>query len=67
MTEATNKTPASTRSARVAERWFRCYALGDREQCQLLHLLYLLLTLVGVNVALLLVIATFLVIGLTRK
>lgn len=33
----------------------------------LLNLLYLLLTMVGVNVALLLVIATFLVIGLTRK
>jgi hypothetical protein len=33
----------------------------------LLHLLYLLLTLVGINVALLLVIATFLVIGLARK
>ena len=33
----------------------------------LLNLLYLLLTLVGVNVALLLVIATFLVIGLRRK
>jgi hypothetical protein len=33
----------------------------------LLNLLYLLLTMVGVNVALLLVIATFLVIGLMRK
>ena len=33
----------------------------------ILNLMYLLLTLVGLNVALLLVIATFLVIGLTRK
>jgi hypothetical protein len=33
----------------------------------LLNLLYLLLTMVGVNVALLLIIATFLVIGLARK
>ena len=33
----------------------------------LLNLLYLLLTMVGVNVALLLVIATFMVIGLIRK
>ena len=33
----------------------------------LVNLLYLLVTLVGVNVVLLLVIATFLVIGLARK
>jgi hypothetical protein len=33
----------------------------------LVNLLYLLIGLIGVNVMLLLVIATFLVIGLTRK
>jgi hypothetical protein len=33
----------------------------------LVNLLYLVVALVGVNVALLLLIATFLVIGLTRK
>lgn len=33
----------------------------------LIQLLYVLLTMVGINVALSLVIATFLVIGLTRK
>jgi hypothetical protein len=38
-----------------------------RVAMNLLNLLYLLLTMVGVNVALLLVIATFLVIGLARK
>jgi hypothetical protein len=40
----------------------------DKEQTvTLVNLLYLVVALVGVNVVLLLLIATFLVIGLTRK